>query len=572
MNFIKSNRLERPIQLLGLLLCLATPALGATYYIDFDGGNDDNSGESQDSAWRTIPGTRTLDGSAFLRVDYAGGKVGKNSKLPIGTVIKFKRGTTYNASIGGFIWIDKTYYTDGATSMNAFSFEPADGWGTGPVTFDAMDIPIAVTLFQIQLDGTTLDGKTPEGFVVKNCGLGGLTIKEKQGTGAPVNQCALLNMKFVNNGWSYLTDKAGSGSGQLSVRKGAGLRIENVVMDGNHNFINGIILGDNHKTVIGATVENCEAYNHKGDLANNDSGIGFKAFNSQVLFKNDRSHDNLKGFDLGEQSSDNANMSYMILNCSTYNNCWGANMNCAGNSGYTGLAYYYVINTLIYNNSVQGMNVYSGPFNLRIVHNIFANNGGTVVSGKASGHLRITPDTALDDGVIRVRFYNNIFYKAYHSVLNTAWFDRQNNMFTMDSDYNSYIQGGTEFFCRWAYYHTGQSADFQFGENGPGHASGKWAKQFGNDNVRPEVAMTGHYGCDVHSKGTGADDPSLPQFVDLANNDFRLRASYSGLNLETKPWYVPEMSFDREGKKRVGWDMGPYDSGKKAKTLLKKLK
>ncbi len=544
-----------------LILCLTTNVLGGTYYVDFAAGNDNNPGDSTSLPWRTIPGTRTLSGTAWLRADYGRGAVSSSSKLPFGTVIKLKRGTTYNASLGGFIWIDKYFYADGATATNAVVIQAAEAWGTGPVTFDAIGIPTAVTLFQVQLDGLTIDGKTTGGIVLKNCAIGGLTVKEKAGTGEPVDKCTLVNLKFFNNGWSFLTDKAGAGSGQLSARKAIDLRIENVVLDGDQNFVNGIILGDNHMAVVNAVVQNCESFNHKGDLANNDSGIGFKAFNSQILFMGDRSHDNLKGFDLGEQSGDNVNITYTLLNCTTYSNCWGANMNCTGTAAYTGLVNYYVINTLLYNNSVEGINAYSGPFNLHVVHSVFANNGGNPGTGKGSGHLRVTPDDRADAGAIRAHLYNNIYYKAYYTALTTSWFERATNTFTLDSDYNGYVRGGTELFCRWALYQASECRDFAFGANGPGRPLGQWSTFYGNNAVPPFTPGTGHFGSDTHSKGTGAEDPTLPQFMNPGANDFRLVVNYPGANLQAQPWYIPAMGFDRNGAARVGWDMGVFDSG-----------
>ncbi len=554
-----SFQLPRKLQLLGLLLGLATPVTAATNYIDFVGGNDNNSGDSPAAAWKTLPGTRTLDGLNWQTLDYGQGKVNKNLPIKPGTVLAIKRGTTHTSANGGFIWINDYFYAGGATSRNPISIVAADAWGYGSVTFDGLLIPATVSLIIIQQDGIRMDGRGADGICVKNSAQGGLMIKEKAGGGASVDQCALVQMRFFNNGWSFLTDFAGAGSGQVNVRRANGLRIDKLNLDGNSNYINGVLLGDNHRSVINALVVNSKAYNHKGDPVSNDAGIGFKALNSQVEYRGDISRNNLKGWDLGEQQGDNVDITYKIINSTACNNTWGANMNCAATAIYTGAVNFYVINSLLYANTAHGMNVYSGPFNLHVVHSVFANNGDPTSTYKASGHLRVTPDTLRDDGAIRAYLYNNIFYKAAHTALTTSYFNSGTNFVSVDSDYNAFVQGGTELFCRWAYYNSGQARDFAFGVNGMGNPLGEWARFYGDDTVQPASAMTGHFGCDTHSKGTGAEDPTLPMFVDVAHYNFRLQVHYPGASLEAQPWFIPEMGYDTMGIKRVAWDMGAFE-------------
>ena len=228
-------KLGKRLPLWCLLLCLAPPALAATVYIDFVAGNDNNSGDSPTAAWKTIPGTRTLDGLAWMTTDYGRGKVNKNSTIKPGTVLALKRGTTHTAANGGFVWINDYFYASGATSKNPISIAAADAWGAGPVIFDGSLIPATVSLIVIQQDGIRIDGRTADGICVNNSPVGGLMIKEKAGAGASVDQCALVLMKFFNNGWSFLTDLAGAGSGQVNVRKANGLRIEKLTLDGDSN-------------------------------------------------------------------------------------------------------------------------------------------------------------------------------------------------------------------------------------------------------------------------------------------------------------------------------------------------
>jgi hypothetical protein len=87
-----------------------TPAQAATYYIDFQNGSDWNSGTSQSSPWQHIPGTRNVADMADQSTCWGSGCPGtptfnSSNKVPAGTIIKLKCGTTYNSTIGGKIYI-----------------------------------------------------------------------------------------------------------------------------------------------------------------------------------------------------------------------------------------------------------------------------------------------------------------------------------------------------------------------------------------------------------------------------------------------------------------------------------
>ena len=289
-------------------LCAST-AFAATYYIDFDNGNDTNSGLTRTSALKTIPGTvtsSTIDTSTITYLNSSWGPFSTASKVPPGTVFKLKRGTAYSIQDGGYIWIRSDHYQP-ATASNPIKFEADLEWGTGPVTFDGQGMSIPIALFIIQNDGINFDGKSPGGIDIRNSTNEGVQVKEYP-SGLAVQDCAFKNMKFFNNGTSFRSDSAGSGAGQLNLRKVTGCLVDLVEFDGNKSatplhYINGLLAGDNYKTVQNLVVSNSSAHDHLGDPEDNDSGIGFKVLNGQATFKNITSYNNLKGFDLGEQGS-----------------------------------------------------------------------------------------------------------------------------------------------------------------------------------------------------------------------------------------------------------------------------
>ena len=111
---------------------LAVPAYSKTYYIDFDDGNDTDSGTSTSTAWRTIPGTTQGSPSdPFLRRTY-GQDIDiddYNKKIPAGTILKIKAGTTYRTTMhSGAIRISSAFYENG-TSNNPIIIEKHSSWG-----------------------------------------------------------------------------------------------------------------------------------------------------------------------------------------------------------------------------------------------------------------------------------------------------------------------------------------------------------------------------------------------------------------------------------------------------------
>ncbi|MFQ5808889.1 MAG: hypothetical protein ACE5JM_04630, partial [Armatimonadota bacterium] len=83
------RRVVRPAAMAVCLLCIAViGAQGATYYVDFAGGSDDNSGTSSDAPWKHCPGQAGLEGTAG------------EAKLAPGDRVIFKGGVHYHGTVG----------------------------------------------------------------------------------------------------------------------------------------------------------------------------------------------------------------------------------------------------------------------------------------------------------------------------------------------------------------------------------------------------------------------------------------------------------------------------------------
>jgi len=119
--------------------------VAATYYVDPQSGSDTKAGTSPDTAWQTIPGTRTTDNTAFLRTQW--GNIAQSNKVACGDTILLKGGSTYSTttvSNGGAVRIDPSYYTNTCTASTPVSIKVATSaqWpgSSGPYTVNGAGI------------------------------------------------------------------------------------------------------------------------------------------------------------------------------------------------------------------------------------------------------------------------------------------------------------------------------------------------------------------------------------------------------------------------------------------------
>ena len=197
-----------------------------------------------------------------------------------------------------------------------------------------------------------------------------------------------------------------------------------------------------------------------------------------------------------------------------------------------------------------------------VAHNTLYNNG--LVSSPLNtecGNIEISPgDNATSTGYVTAHVYNNILDTSYKASWFVPTYATNINILTIDSDYNGYKQGGSTYFCMWAYYTTGQAKNYSFGANGPGHAAGQYQTEYSNSTTAPPPANgTGHFGCEVHSVGTGCVDTTVPPMTSPTTQVFTLTGAYSGTSLAAKSWHITEMDTDYTGKARTAWTIGAYE-------------
>ena len=529
-------------------------AHAATYYIDFQNGNDNNTGTSPLTAWKTIQGTRNTWDTADQSTKW-GTTFSSSRRVPAGTVFKLKSGSAHNSANGGRVHISSTYYDTDATASNPILFQRDTTWGSGSVTFDGTGITlydsnkwrtgwglihIKEGVGGISFDGVSGVSNKYDGIVVQNSAKIGVSY---QADNVSIMQGGVVQfIKFYNNGTLYnINDKSFAGSGQLYVKYHDQITIRYCEFNGNNLYTNGIHLGQSYTRVTNCSVSDCIAYNHNGTDAT-DVGIGFKGQNSQITYRNCVAYNNIsKGFDNGEEWAKSSwDIIYMLSNCSAHNNVvMGAGFSVTA-APRVGFGTFYIINCIFRDNGGPGVKMYAGPYTGIVVHSVFDNNNINILAH---------PDGISDTSNVTVRYYNNIFYKPSGNDGNTSvgyWKDGQSN-YVRESDYNSYVQSSSEYFSRWGCYGGGSDQyDFSYGVEGPGFSNSRWYKWQAWYN-------------DAHSKGTGSGDSTLPPFEDVANHNYMLTGYYQGVNLTEKAWYVPEMGMDRNGVLRVSWDMGPYE-------------
>lgn len=546
------------------------PALAQTantYYIDFDNGNDANDGTSKNSSWKTIPGTRNVGDTAYITASYGGGIITTSNKVPSGTIFILKLGTTHNSTDGGRIQINSDYYPD-ASGSNPIAFTVDPDWGTGQAIIDGANILTATGFIYIRVDGVKFDGVLQSyGIKVQNAARQGI-LYFHHADNSTTDDAVVKNIEFYNNGTECTATSECLGPGQLQIRHSDNVTIDNVKINGNYNHISGISLGETNQRVINGTVKNVAVFNHAGNDPPNDTGIGFKAQNSQITYTNITAYNNTKGLDNGQAGSSEFTIMYKVINSAFYNNLYsGISMNNKASNFDEAIhpVKYYIINSIIRDNGKYGIEHYAGPYLSYIAHNVIDNNGGSGTD-QCMGNIRIGPAASWqDDETVKVYLYNNNFYKPakgsnlcefFHDS-DGAVFAGRGTDFSLYSDYNSWRASGVESqFAIFAFSKDGGLGDANsvYSYADIGNISGNWYSRYSNTTEpQPPLNGIGHYYADGNSVVTE------PPFADATNHNYTLTANYSGVNLSGQSWYIPEMGTDRAGKARVAWDIGAYE-------------
>jgi hypothetical protein len=461
------------------------------------------------------------------------------------------------------------------------------------VTFDADGMTMPVNdryglIHVVDIGGLIFDGvagvsNSYDGFIIRDCDVSGISFEiTRMG---PILGGKIYYTKFYNN---HKTDREHF-AGQIWFGGNVGgggtwtdAVIDHCEFDGNGNHCEGLELGAPNIMVTNATVSNCVSYNHLFSINSDDAGMGFKGVNvANLTMTNCEAYNNGKGMDNGNkwcQKDPTFHGHWKWINC-TFRGNTGENSTAyaqySSGLGITGSVsgaspnYAYVINCIIRDNASQGL-VWYGSGYLYVVHSVLDNNGTGSPGNWERPNIRLNPDGHQFTGLMRVYLYNNIFYKpAGGKNGRTPYWHKDYSNFSIDSDYNSWVQRASEVFWgfgEFAGYSCGQ--DHTYGANGPGHTSGEWYSYYScGPSGYPRLSMpegaprsgTGHYHCDANSKGTGATDTTLPPFLDVTNHDYRLTTHYLGTNLSGKSWYISDMGKDRNGNTRSSWDIGAYE-------------
>lgn len=279
-----------------------------------------------------------------------------------------------------------------------------------------------------------------------------------------------------------------------------------------------------------------------------DMQIGYWIVNSKnVSFINDTAYNNAgDGFDVGVYGATASNFTDSIkyINCIAFNNADGFGQNAGEN--FPGVMHLFYVNCMALSNNCINFNQYGGPAEYTWT-NCLAYNGN-------QANFAVGPDGWTDFGLVTTHIYNCIGYKpaciAYPRS-NLGAFYIKGMHFTLDSDYNYWGAKGTEPFCYW---------DALAG-------SAPYAKTYPHSTVGSTTSSwytlneDGHLHCDGHSLSSANGDSA--RFKNEALGDYTLQPASSlrgkGIDLKNKSFYIPEMAYDRNGKPRISFDIGPYE-------------
>ncbi len=549
-------RLSSPRRLaawLQLILFLTHPSMmmGATYYVDLDGGVDSNAG-TKVAPWKTLPGTRNVGDTAYVSAAYGPGglTVSTSARVAAGDTFMLKLGTIHDSTDGGKVMFNSTYYvTTANTTNNPITIMTDPTWGSGAIP-------------EFNGTGMTLGGG---GFGLLHITVGGIFVSNVLVAKSPYNGISayplvdiqgptIRKVFFGTNGTTYTPGLDDASEGNIHLLRSYGGTIADCTVMGGNSSYQGMSFGESHRACWGYVVTNCYVENMNG---NDDGGIAYKALNSQIDFINCTATGCYKGFDGGEINGDGSNILYRINGFQAYSNIFGLNINGAGGA-YAGTIDFYVWNSSIYTNGHNGIYVYSGPYNVTLAHNLVSNNGK--LAGFSDSNVRIENDGG-ERQIINANVFNNIFDRPAGPQNFYNHYFRQDvdaDGLNLTMDYNGWIQRASEQFAAWAQSNPlPDNTLYIYGADGPGHASGNWWAWYSSSTTPPANGRTGHFHADPHSKGTGATDTTPPPFTSPVN--YRLTNHYAGTNISVRSWYLTEMGIDAGGQTRVFWDMGPLE-------------
>jgi hypothetical protein len=344
-----------------LFLC-GTACLSAVYYVDTEGGNDDNTGISRIVAWRHIPGSCSTDNRSMVR--------GRGwSVLGPGDAVIIKGGSV----IENRIVIDRHFYRDGRREAPIrLARDPL--WGSGPVTFDGSHRQLGRWDPMILIDGRAfieIDGGGPGGFVVRDVRGRGL-VAVGNSEGGKMLGLLLRDMKFTGNS-----------SHNVVIQRQESFLLENVEVDGGSlPDSGGFYIGGKGFACSRGRLVNCVSPHngsHPGrQMGGTDLRMGFWLQNStDVVYDRCAAHDNEgRGWDAGSKNTLGRPFStvtdgIVYLNCVASRNSFG--FGATFDDLRQGGTYWY-LNCIAHDNSMGGWTAYGGA-TVNIYNCVSSRNG-----------------------------------------------------------------------------------------------------------------------------------------------------------------------------------------------------
>lgn len=302
-------------------------AFAATYYVDSISGNDANVGSTQAAPWKSVPG---MTGASSW------GSFSSGNKVPAGTVIEIKAGSTFS----GKRWlIDSTYYQSG-TASSPITIRVSPSWGSGGVVIDGRGASVPAWVGGIQITDlsfiTITGADATRRIEIKNYSAHASIFHYRSGSGsirAVGNQlkwfeCHHSSNYCISNSWQDslvyedgLVRDNGALEGGGTPSSGTGVVMGDVAdVTGNNNILRRVVSYNNGKGAgindgsvsfgfqitggVNTLFDSCEAYGNGRDGF--DGGRADNAGNASMVFLNSSSHDNNEdGFGLNSGPTGN---------------------------------------------------------------------------------------------------------------------------------------------------------------------------------------------------------------------------------------------------------------------------
>lgn len=522
----------------GLALTMVWSAGAATtYYVDFDEGSDERAGTSPETAWRTLPGTRTAAGSSWRQTSWGGGVISSSRKVPAGTVLKLKSGTVHGQANGGRIQIDSMFYANG-TSNSPVRIERDPTWGSGSVRFDGAgvtlnrweDMILVLARDHVHLDGVSGVTGACDGLVFENIApesvLSGVIRALGTSEDSMLDGFQLLHVKIVTHSSYSLTCH------QLVVQRCKNFVVADCEFDGNSAPMSqGVLLGDSGRGNDSGRLLRCRSHHH-GSIPRGGSGgtnvrIGFITVDSHnVDFEQCEAYDNQgDGFDSGTVSDRRLSDNIRFVGCRSTNCDDGFGFSAAdvdGDSRFT-------LDSCLSVGNLIGIRVYEGPAVNILQCTVAGNKWGLYVNAPAQ-QARST----------FVGMTNCIVAGNYTATAGADLYYHTVTDLVLAADYNLYDQhNGTQAFCVWN--DSGVGATYYYSTN----------------NTRSIARWRADRSVDEHSVDS-VQDGSQVRFVDPSARDYHLQedsgAVVRGFNFGTG--YRDLDNVERPSDR--AWDLGAY--------------